>query len=397
MSVRRVVLRNTLLYLSLALPLLWAMLLWRPTLGEFSPLLPNLPAKMASMELGPIFLSLLASASTFYAGSVVGAIFEGRIKEMIVGSLYASSFALLLSLPLIYVSGSGTLSSLGLHLLLAFLTLILYNAASTLLRLKESEIMRTLSASATIYVEGLIISRIAKAFSQSPTPLLPPNLSELLYVSSTAAALLTLPALLRGSSRGVLSAIGEASSKYHIIVPSTLLLALYFGYYRESLLILLPSLSQLSPYLEWVGITAVAALVYRRARRSIEVSALDRVGDWARHIQEVSTYRGERLSELTSAMEEFVRTGRKERLILLLSLLLHGEGLREGEIERVLSPLLGHRDSPRPLLSVKGRMSTLEMRDAERRGRVLEEVVERITALGRGSIDVVDMVEVSGR
>jgi hypothetical protein len=209
-----------------------------------------------------------------------------------------------------------------------------------------------------------------------------------------AAALLTLPALLRGSRSKTLSSIGDASSKYHIIIPSTLLITLYFGHYRESLPTLLPTLSQLSPYLEWMAITAVAALIYRRARRSMEETSLDRVGEWVRHIQEVSTYRGERLSELTSAMEEYVRSGRKERLILLLSLLLHGEGLREGEIERILSPLLGHRDSPRPLLSVKGRVETLERRDAERRSRVLEEVVGRITALGRGPPK---LEEVNGR
>ena len=388
MGIKRVVVRNTLLYASLVLPLLWAMLIWRPTLGEFSSLLPNLPAKMASMELSPLFLSLLASASTFYAGSIIGAVFEGSAKELLVGSLYAASFALLLSLPLIYAPGSGVYSSLGLYILLSFLTLILYNVASTLLKLRGLLSLRALSASAAIYIEGLAISRIIDIALRNPPSLLPPDLSRLLYMAMTASALLTLPSAFKGSRSNTLASIGEASSKYHIIIPSAIVAALYFGYYRENLSTLLPSLSPLSPYLEWMVITALAALVYRGARKSIEISALDRVGDWARHIQEVSTYRGERLSELTSAMEEFITQGRKERLILLLSLILHDEGLGEGEVEQILSPLLEHRDRPKPLLSVKGRVESLERRDIERRSRVLERVVERITTLSHRPISV---------
>ncbi len=388
MGIKRVVVRNTLLYASLAFPLLWAMLIWRPTLGEFGSLLPNLPAKMASMELSPLFLSLLASASTFYAGSIIGAIFEGSAKELLVGSLYAASFALLLSLPLIYAPGSEVYSSLGLYILLSFLTLILHNVASTLLKLRGLLSLRSLSASAAIYIEGLAISRIIDiALRNLPFPL-PPDLSRLLYMAMTASALLSLPSAFKGSRSNALASIGEASSKYHIIIPSTIVAALYFGYYRENLSTLLPSLSPLSPYLEWMFITALAALVYRGARKSIEVSALDRVGDWARHIQEVSTYRGERLSELTSAMEEFITQGRKERLILLLSLILHDEGLSEGEVERILSPLLEHRDKPKPILSIKGRVESLERRDIERRSRVLERVVERITTLSHIPISV---------
>lgn len=384
MSVRRIIFRNTLLYLFIVLPILWSLLLWRPTLGEFSPILPNLPARMTSMELSPIFLSLLASVSTFYAGSIIGAVFEGMVKELVVGSLYASSFALLLSLPLIYASNSEFLSSIGLYLLLSFLTLIAHNAFSTILKLRGSMAARAISASTAIYVEGLLVSKIIENLTSAPPPLLPPDLSRLLYMGSTAAALITLPAFLKGSRRRALSSIGEVSSNYLLIVPSALLITLYFRHYREKLPILLPALSQLSPYLEWLVITVVAALIYRKARRSMEASSLDRVGEWVRHIQEISTYRGERLAELTSAMEEFVGRGRKERLILLLSLLLYGEDLEEMEIERLLSPLLEHRDSSKPLLSVKGRIEILERRDVERRSRVLEEVVERIAALGRG-------------
>ncbi len=388
MGIKGVVIRNTLLYVSLVIPLLWAMLIWRPTLGEFASLLPNLPAKMASMELYPLFLSLLASSSTFYAGSIVGAVFEGRAKELLVGSLYAASFAFLLSLPLIYAPGSEVFNSLGLYILLSFLTLILHNVASTLLKLRGLISLRALSASAAIYIEGLAISRIIDVALKSPPSVLPPDLPRLLYMALTASALLTLPSALRGSRSNILASIGEASSKYHIIIPSALVVTLYFGYYRENLSALLPSLSPLSPYLEWVAITALAALVYRGARRSVEASALDKVGDWARHIQEVSTYRGERLSELTSAMEEFITQGRKERLILLLSLILHDEGLGEGEVEQVLSPLLEHRDKPGPLLSVRGHMESLERRDIERRSGVLEEVVGRIITLGRRPIGI---------
>ena len=383
MGIRGVVIRNTLLYLSLALPLLWAMLVWRPTLGEFSPLLPNLPAKMASMELNPLLLTLLTSSSTFYAGSLIGAIFEGRAKELLVGSLYAVSFTLLLSLPLIYTSSSEAVKSLGLYILIAFITLIAHNVASTLLRLRGLTALRPLLASAAIYVEGLVTSRIIGVALRDVPPQLPPNLSTLIYMASTASALITLPSALRGSRRKTLASIGEASSKYHIIIPSSILIALYFGYYRENLSALIPSLSPLSPYLEWMTITAIAALIYRGARRSVETSAIDRVGDWAKHIQEVSTYRGERLSELTSAMEDFIAEGRKERLILLLSLLLNDEGLSEGEIEHILSPLIEYRDSQRPLLYVRGRGESLERRDLERRSRVLDEVVDRITGLSR--------------
>lgn len=389
-GIRRRVLRNSALYGVFAAPLIWLIYFHDLTVGDFRSFLPYLPDQLASMSLSVVLLPLLVSVSIFYVASLFGAAFEGAFSELLVGSLYAAGFAVFFALFLIYSPGSEMLNSAGYLFLTAFAVLLAYNLLATLSRMWKVHALRALAASATIYVEGYVALMLLDLFLGSSGLSLPGDLggalTELLDLGFMVATAVSLFGVLKTSRNPYLSTVGGIASNYLLVVSASLIGSLYFNYFRGRLASISPGIANLSPYIEWTAICIVAAIVFTRTRKGMQASMMAeaRLGDWIKHVQEVSTYKGDRFVGFTETINDFIERGRRDRLLINLTMFLHDNRVEHGEIALLLSDLINYEDAKKPFFSLRGRVTALEKENEARRRSVLKRTISGILPLGLG-------------
>jgi hypothetical protein len=387
-EVKKRVLRNSALYGILVAILLWLLLFNELTVGDFRGFLPYLPDQLASTSLSVVLLPLLVSFSVFYVASLFSAIFEGTFNEVLVGSLYATGFAAFFALALIYSPGPGMLNSAGYLFLAAFAVLLIYNSIAILSRVWKRHALKAVAASATIYIEGQIAVRLLALFTGSSgasmSAVLTVALSELLDLGLTIAAAVSLLAILKTSRKPPLSAVGAVASNYRLVLSACVAGSLYFNYFRGRLMPISPGIANLSPYIEWTAICIVAALVFARTHRGIRASMMTeaRLGDWMKHVQEVSTYKGDRFVGFTEIVDDFLERGRRERLLISLTMFLNENRVGAEEISLLLSDLINYEDAKKPVFSITGRAYALERENEARRRSVLQRIMSRILPMG---------------
>ncbi len=358
------------------------------TVGDYRSFLPYLPESLASMSLSVILLPLLISTTIFYVASLFGAVFEGTVNELIVGSLYAAGFAIFFALFLIYSPASKTVSQAGFLFLAAFVTLFTFNILAIVSDVWEFPALKVIAASVTIYAVGHIVIQITTLFiGSSGVPLsgeLGGVLNHLIHMGFLVAAAISLLAVFKASGNVYLSFVGEIASNYVLIVPACLFGSLYFNYFQGKLGAISPTLANLSPFIEWIGICVVAALIYRRTHKGIQASAMAeaQLGDWMKHVQEVSTYKGGRFVRLTEMINDFVEEGRRERLLVSLSTFLHENKVGDEKISLLLSDLINYEDAKKPVFSIRGRSSVMDVKNKTQRSKVLKKTLSNILPLG---------------
>lgn len=392
-DVRRSLLRNSAVYGAFAAFLLWLILFQDLTVGDFGRFLPYLPEQMASTSIRIILLPLLVSLSIFYVARLFSAAFEGAFNEVLVGSLYATGFAAFIALALILSPGQRMLNSLGYLFLEAFAVLVVYNSISTLSRVWKSHALKVVATSATIYIEGRIAMILINLFIGSiraPLPTgLPEALAELLDLGFTVAAVVSILAVFKTSKTPSLSAVGGIASNFPLVIFACVAGALYFNYFRGSLMSASPGIANLSPYIEWTGICIIAAFIYARAHRKIQASIVTKtqMGDWIKHVQEVSTYKGDRFVGFTEIVDDFLERGRRERILISLAVFLHDNGVGDDKISLLLSEMINYEDAKKPVFAVRGKASSLEMENEAKRLSVLQRTINEIMPIGaRGAI-----------
>jgi hypothetical protein len=141
-----------------------------------------------------------------------------------------------------------------------------------------------------------------------------------------------------------------------------------------------PGLSQLSPYVEWTGVCIFAALIFTVMRRGMQGSILakKRTGEWKKHLQQVTTYKGDRFVGFTEIIDEFVSGGSRDRLLVKLTLFLHENRVADDEISGLLSELINYEDEKKSTVSVKGQASNIDLKNEERRLRLLQETIRNM-------------------
>ena len=392
-EVRRRLLRSSAVYGAIAALLLWLLLFQDLTVGDFGRFLPYLPGQMASTSLRVILLPLLVSISIFYVASLFSAAFEGTFNEILVGSLYATGFAAFFALALILSPAQRMLNEMGYLFLEAFAILVVYNSISALSRAWRSHALKAVAASATIYIEGRIAIMLIDLFigsgGMSLPAGLPAALTELLDLGFTVAAAVSMLAVFKTSRTPSLSAVGGIASNYPLVVFSCVAGALYFNYFRGSLMSASPGIANLSPYIEWTGICIIAAFIYARAQRGIQASMLTKaqLGDWIKHVQEVSTYKGDRFVGFTEIVDDFLERGRRDRLLISLAMFLRENGVGDEKISLLLSEMINYEDAKKPVFAVRGRASALEVENEARRLSVLQKTIDKIMPVGaRGAL-----------
>lgn len=391
-EVKKRILRNSAIYGILVAILLWLLLFKELTVGDFRGFLPYLPDQLASNSLSVVLIPLLVSFSIFYVASLFSVIFEGTFNEVLVGSLYATGFAAFFALALICSPGPGMLNSAGYLFLEAFAVLLIYNSIATLSRLWKRHALKAVAASATIYIEGQIAVRLLALFTGSGTSMsagLTVALSEVLGIGLTIAAAVSLLAILKTSQKPLLSAVGAIASNYRLILSACVAGSLYFNYFRGRLMPISPGITNLSPYIEWTAICIIAAIVFARTHRGIRASMMteDQLGDWMKHVQEVSTYKGDRFVGFTEIVDDFLERGRRERLLISLTMFLNENRVGDEEISMLLSDLINYEDAKKPVFSITGQAYTIERENEARRRSVLQRIMSRILPIGfSGSI-----------
>jgi len=387
---KRRILRNTILYGVLAVVLIWLVYFNDFKLGDFRSFLPYLPEQLASTSLSVILFPLLVSVSIFYMAGLFSATFEGRLNELIVGSLYATGFAIFFALFLIYSPGSKMLNTAGYLFIEAFGVLLIYNILATLSRAWKIHPLKAFGASAAIYLEGQIAIQILDLFIGPSGASLPgetgSTLNELLYLGFIVATAVSLLGVFKNSRNPYLSILGGIGSNYILVVTASVVGSLYFNYFQGRLASISPGIANLSPYIEWTAICIVAAFIYTRTRKGIQTSMMEeaKLGEWIKHVQEVSMYKGDRFVGFTEMINEFLERGQRDRLLVKLTMFLKENGVEDEDISLMISDLINYEDAKKPFFSIGGKATALQRENEARRRSVLQSTISKILPLGLG-------------
>jgi len=380
--------RNTLFYGAVASVLAWLILYGDYTLGDFTNFLPYLPPNIAAISLSAILVPALGSITIIYFASLSGLAFEGPIARSMVGAMYAAGMAVFFGLFLMMVPGSENLRRAGLLFMAAFGILVLNNILSTLSRIWKVNALRVLGGSATIYAVGQLFIQLIGLFMGPTGSALPEGhaaiINDMINFGFTAAAVISLLGLFKTSQNPYLAALGDFTSSYFFVLSFSLIGSLYVNLVWGELGLVYPPIQQLSPYIEWTGIVVVAALIFTIMRRGMRESltAPTEVGEWAKHVQDVSITKGEELVGFTEMVDEFVEAGRRERLLVRMFNYLEENRVPEADITRTLSGLINYEDERPPAFAWRGRISAVERENERKRLETLKRTVNRITSLG---------------
>lgn len=356
------------------------------TLGALGNFLPMSP-QTASISLEIILIPLLASITIFYLASIVVIVFEGILAEVLAGTFYAAGFASFFALFLI-LNPAQNINQAGYLLSAAFGVALVYNVVSTLARLRKSPTLKVVAVSATIYTEGQIalrlISLLIGASGAAMTPGLIEAILEFLSLGITIAAVFTLLAVFKTSGNPYLAALGSIASNYIFSVSLSIIGALYYGFFMGGLSSFAPSIANLSPYVEWTGICIFAAIVFTIMRRGMQGSIMvkNRQGEWKKHVQQVTTYKGDRFVGFTEVVDDFVEYGNREKLLVKLALFLYENQARDDNISELLSELINYEDEEVPALSRTGQSDVVESQNKLRRLDLLQRMIRNIVPQG---------------
>jgi hypothetical protein len=379
-------LNRTILYGIIASFLVWLIYFKDLRLGDLGKFLPMSP-QMAAMNLDTLLLPLLVSVTIFYLASIIGIFFEGVFSEVLVGTLYAAGFASFFALFLILQPGE-TINQAGYLLTGAFGVILLYNITTTVARLRKSQALKAVAVSATIFGVGQIVIRLLSLLMASSGASMPPGLAEgisdFISLGVTIAGVFTLFAVFRSSRNPYLAALGGISGNYLFSVSLSLIGALYYGFFMGGLSTFAPSIKNLTPYVEWTGICIFAAIIFTVMRRGMQGSIMvkNRLGEWKKHMQQITTYKGDRFVGFTEVINDFVDKGHRERLLVKLAVFLHENQASDEEISGLLVELINYEDEKNPTISRSGSSDKIERLNQDKRMEVLHRTITRIIPPG---------------
>jgi hypothetical protein len=262
--------------------------------------------------------------------------------------------------------------------------ILAYNVVSTLARLRKSQAIKAVAVSATIYLEGQISLRLISLLIGASGASMPPGLAqaitEFLSLGITIAAVFTLFAAFKDSGNAYLAALGGIASNYLFSVSLSVIGALYYGFFLGGLSAFAPSIRNLSPYVEWTGICIFAAIIFTVMRRGMQGSIMvkNRLGEWRKHLQQVTTYKGDRFVGFTEVVDDFIEHGNREKLMVKLALFLHENQAGDDEISGLLAELINYEDEKSPALSRTGSAEALDNQNKLRRLDLLQKTIANI-------------------
>jgi hypothetical protein len=354
------------------------------TIGDLGYFLPYLPETIRLLKVSLIFIPLLGGFTFIYLAGVFSKLFDGRINQVIVGNLYSAGIVGFLAFFLIMKPDTRLT---GLLILGGFGVFMLYYVLSTLADVRNIWALRVVSGSVTLFVIGEILVQLVESIFMPSQKLLTFEqillLKEILFWGFTAASLLALVGIFKTSRNSYLASVGGITSSYIFTLGISLIGSLYLTFIRGTLTEVSPVLSQLSPYIEWMGIVLIAGMVFTVMRRGMSRSMISpaEIGSWSKHVQDTSLYKGEKLYEFTGIINGFIEEGARDHLLVKLFNFLRENRASEAEMSSVLSELINYEDQRVPSFSFAGNAEAIRRSNKSRRMEVLERTVRRIRSL----------------
>jgi len=383
--------RSTALYLFVAGVLGGISLMTPFTVGDFGSFLPYMPEALVNEGIGLVLLPILGGITLFYAAAVLSIVFEGRLNRVLVSGMIAGGFTIIIALFMMLQPINLATQTAGLLVMVAFTVFFAYNLLAAVAAIREQHYIRVVSGAATIFIIGQICVQLVNLYMVTPgvpesdTAIL---IKEMFTWGFGAAAAVTLVGIFRDSKNPYMAQVGSIASSYPFVMAMSLIGTLYFNFVSGRLIQVNPVISQLSPYVEWTGIVIVGALIFTVVRRGMQESMMVpfEAGVWAKHVQDLSPTKGKALEDFTGIIDEFVKEGHKDRILVKLFRFLEENRATEPETASTLRELINYEDDRPPSFARRGSAERVEKQNQERRMELLKRTVDRINQLGLGGL-----------
>ncbi len=360
------------------------------TIGDVASFLPYIPESMAPAGIYVILAPVIVGLLFIYIAILVGALFEGRINNVIISGLYAGGFASLIIVFMILQPASQATRMAGYLFMGSYAVYFLYSIMSTIAELRKQFYIRVISGALAIFIIGQVCVQLVNLYMVIPGV---PETEQVALIKGMlnwgfgVASVITLVGIFRDSRNPYLSQIGAIAANYFFVVALSLIGTLYINFISGALTEVNPVIEQLSPYVEWTGIVIVGAFIFQIMRQGMSESMMvpTELGNWSKHIQDTSAIKGKALKDFTEIIEQFIQEGKKQRLIVRLFTFLNDNRASEKEMSESLEEFIRYEDQKFPHFSKRGTSEKIEEQNRERRMQVLQRTVTRINDLGLGA------------
>ncbi len=360
------------------------------TIGEIGSFLPYIPEDLSSVGVYVLFIPLLVGISLFYLASLIGALFEGRINNVIVSGLYAGGFASFIIVFMILQPMSEATQVAGYLFLGSYAVYFIYTLISLIAELRNQNYIRVISGALAIFIVGQVCVQMVNLYMVIPG--VPESeqvslIKEMLNMGFAVASGITLVGIFKDSRNVYLAQFGGIASNYFFVTSLSLIGTLYLNFIGGRLTEVNPVIRQLSPYVEWTGVVIVGAFIFTVMRRGMSETMMvpTELGDWGKHIQDTSSTKGKQLRDFTEIIEEFVHAGKKEYLTVKLFRFLNENRASEQEMGESLKELIHYEDQKHPNFAKRGASKKVDENNQERRMQILAKTVQQINGLGLGA------------
>jgi hypothetical protein len=360
------------------------------TIGDVASFLPYIPEAMAPAGISVVLLPFLAALTLFYIASIISALFEGKINNVIISGLYAGGFASLIIVFMILQPVSEATRVAGYLFMGSFAVYFIYSIMATIAELRNQFYIKVISGALAIFIIGQVCIQMANLYMIVPGV---PESEQVTLIKNMlnwgfgAASVITLIGIFRDSKNVYLAQIGSIATNYFFVVSFSLIGTLYINFISGSIKEISPVIEQLSPYVEWTGIVIIGALIFQIMRRGMSESMMvpTEIGNWTKHIQDTSATKGKALEDFTEIIDEFIQKGHKEQLLVKLFRFLNENRAAENEMAESLEVFIKYEDQKFPNFAKRGTSEKIEEKNQEHRMEVLQRTVQRINALGLGA------------
>jgi hypothetical protein len=361
------------------------------TVGDFGSFLPYMPEALANESIAVVLLPILGGMAFFYAATLLTIFFEGRLNRVLVSGMIAGGFTGIIAFFMILQPISDATQVAGYLVIGGFSAFFIYNVLAAVAEIRGQHYIRVISGSATIFILGQVCVQLVNLYMVTPGV---PESDQVLLIKDminwgfAVAAVITMIGIFRDSKNAYLAQAGGIASSYPFVGAMSLIGTLYFNFISGRLVQVSPVIRQLSPYVEWTGIVVLGALIFTIVRRGMQESMMVpfEAGAWGKHIQDLSPTKGKALEDFTEIINEFVKEGHKERLLVKLFRFLEENRASEAEIASTLRELIKYEDEKPPSMARKGNSERVQRQNQEKRMELLQRTVGRINQLGLGGL-----------
>ncbi len=359
------------------------------TVGDFGVFLPYMPDSLGNVSISVILLPILGGVTLFYIGTLLNILFEGRLNQVLVFGFYSGGFMAIIAIFMILQPISEPSNYAGYLVFGGFSAFFIYNLLKAISDIRGQPYIRIISGAVLTFILGQIAVQLVNLYMTQPGVPIQDDvllIRDMINWGFIAASIITLVGIFRDSRNPYLAQIGAIASNTSFILATSLIGTLYLNFLNGRMIKVSPVIEELSRYIEWTGVVILGALIFTIMRRGMSESIMTptEIGPWAKHIQDRSTTKGKSLQDFTEIINQFVKKGKKDMLLVKLFMFLDENRASEEEMAIVLREVINYEDQKAPSLAKRGTSDKIESENRERRVKLLARTVEKVNSLGLG-------------